>query len=225
MEIRSLLTPLLRRWWLIAIPVAIGIAAALPALLNRTATSGGFTASLRYTAAPAFQAFARPSGDYQDLWIAAQYTVDAFTDWVRGNQFADAVIAEANRAGAGAAPGSLRVAADSEDSLGQLIMSHENAETLAALQTAAERVLAAESAGVFGALAGTPARVSIIDRSPVTAAPPPLTDRFGPLLRVGLAFLVGIGLALLAHYFDRRVRERRELEQDGLRVLATIPRP
>jgi len=36
--------------------------------------------------------------------------------------------------------------------------------------------------------------------------------------------VLGIGLALLAHYLDPFVRDRRDLDQLGLPVIAEIPR-
>ena len=53
---------------------------------------------------------------------------------------------------------------------------------------------------------------------------PPLPDRFRPVILLALALAAGIMLAALAHYLDPVVRERRDLEQTGLPVLAAIPR-
>ncbi|HNS39972.1 MAG TPA: hypothetical protein PKJ56_06960, partial [Promineifilum sp.] len=43
-------------------------------------------------------------------------------------------------------------------------------------------------------------------------------------LRVILALLVGLGLALLAHYLDPAIRDRAELEEIGLSIIGEIPR-
>ena len=43
-------------------------------------------------------------------------------------------------------------------------------------------------------------------------------------LRVALALLAGLGLALLAHYIDPTVRDRAELERLRLPVLGEIPK-
>jgi capsular polysaccharide biosynthesis protein len=80
------------------------------------------------------------------------------------------------------------------------------------------------SSEYFAQLGGEPANVTILDRSPVVPAPPPLTDRFAPFLRVGLGLLAGVGLAFLAHYLDPVVRRREEIETLGLPIIAAIPR-
>jgi capsular polysaccharide biosynthesis protein len=46
----------------------------------------------------------------------------------------------------------------------------------------------------------------------------------GPAVKIGLALVVGVVLALLWHYLDPTVREAGELEEMGLAVLAEIPK-
>jgi capsular polysaccharide biosynthesis protein len=55
-------------------------------------------------------------------------------------------------------------------------------------------------------------------------APPPLADRFGPVIRIGLGFLAGLALAFLAHTLDPMLRRREEVESLGLKVIGTLPR-
>jgi len=43
-------------------------------------------------------------------------------------------------------------------------------------------------------------------------------------LRVGLALVAGIGLALLAEYLDPTVRDREEIERMGFSILGEIPK-
>ena len=69
-----------------------------------------------------------------------------------------------------------------------------------------------------------PAAVTILGEPVVVSAPPPLTDRFGPVIRVGLGLLAGIGLAFLAHYLDPAVRRREDVEALGVPVIGTLPR-
>jgi capsular polysaccharide biosynthesis protein len=46
----------------------------------------------------------------------------------------------------------------------------------------------------------------------------------GPVIKIGLALVIGVALALLWHYLDPTIREAAELEALGLGVLAEIPR-
>ena len=66
--------------------------------------------------------------------------------------------------------------------------------------------------------------MTVLGQTPVTPAPPPLTDRFGAVIRIGLGALAGIGLAFLAHYLDPFLRRREEVEALGLPVVGAIPR-
>lgn len=224
MELLTIFRVLARRWWLIAIPVIIATVFAVPDVLNRRAISGGYTVSIRYTAAQDYDALPRPEGDYQDIWLSSELTVNAFTDWVRGNRFLREAADLAAERGVNIDPASIRVSADNERSLGQIIFGHDDAEALAAFQQAAVEVLRTRSQDFFAQLGGAPASVSILDLSPITPAPPPLIDRYTPLLRVGLAFIAGCALALLAHYLDPALRRREDVEALGLRVIAHIPR-
>src|SRR4051812_19825573 len=83
-----LIVRILRRWWwLVAIPVLITAALALPGLLRRGEASGGFTQVITYSAMQSVTAIPRTDGDYQDIWLSSELTVNAFTDWVKGSSF------------------------------------------------------------------------------------------------------------------------------------------
>ena len=62
------------------------------------------------------------------------------------------------------------------------------------------------------------------DEPVVNAITPGLRGQLDLPLRVALALLAGLGLALLAHYIDPTVRDRAELERVGLPVLGEIPK-
>lgn len=223
MEIRCLFRILLRYWWLLVIPVGIAAVLAVPDLLNRTATSGGYSASLSYTAFQNPEALPRPAGDFQDLWLSSELAVDALTDWVRGSSFRDELVLEAANAGYAIDPAQLAIAADNERAVGQLFLSYPEENTLNAALDAAQIVLQTRTAEFFPQLGGSDADVRFLNVSPAAAAPPSLPNRFSPLLRVGIGLLAGLGLIFLAHYLDARIRRRSEVEAAGLAVLATIP--
>jgi capsular polysaccharide biosynthesis protein len=46
----------------------------------------------------------------------------------------------------------------------------------------------------------------------------------GPVVRIGLALVAGIALALLWHYLDPTIHEAADLEDMGWVVLTEIPR-
>ncbi len=179
---------------------------------------------IRYTAAQQLDAIPNRDGDYQDVWLASELTVNAFTDWIQSGRFKAQVVAEATARGVDVNPAALGLAADNERSIGQLFMSYPDADALAVLTVAATDILRDESGQTFPQLGGAPAQLTVLDEPLVVAAPPPLADRFGPLVRIALGFVAGVALALLAHYLDPLLRRRDDLEAIGLPVVGSIPR-
>ncbi len=224
MELMRFVRILLRYWWLILIPVVITAAVSIPALLGGPAATGGFTTMIRYTAAQQLDAIPNRDGDYQDVWLASELTVNALTDWIRTSGFAAEVIRRAEAAGVSVNPAALNFAADNQRSVGQLFISYPDAEALAIIANAAVVTLREESVSAFPQLGGAPAQVTVLDDTVIVAAPPPLADRFGPLVRIALGFVAGVALALLAHYLDPLLRRRDDLEAIGLPVVGSIPR-
>jgi capsular polysaccharide biosynthesis protein len=227
MELTPFLRIIARRWWLVVIPILIASGLALPELLaNRSPVSGGFAIRFSYSAAQNLTAIPRSEGDYQDIWLSSELTVNALTDWVTSSSFASEVSVNLEAQGMMVSMESLlgRIAADNERSVGHIFMTWPDAAQLAAIGEAALVVLQTRNADYFAQLGGTPATVTILDAPRVEAAPPPLTDRLGPVLRVGLGLLAGIGLALIAHSVDPVLRRKEDVEALGLPVIATIPR-
>jgi capsular polysaccharide biosynthesis protein len=211
-----------RWWWLILIPVVIVSLVAVPTLLqNEQAGAGGYQTSFQYTAAQSVSNVSPREGDYQDVWLASEFVVNAFTDWVRSSSFR-AEIAE--RLPERVSLGSLNIAADNNRSVGVVYMSYPDADGLEQITGIALDVLQTENADYFPHLGDTPAEVNILDAPQIVAAPPPLTNRFAPILQIGVALAFGIGLATLAIYLDPTLRYVDELERDGFQVLATVPR-
>jgi capsular polysaccharide biosynthesis protein len=224
MELTRVLRAYLRWWWLILIPAGLVSLVAVPDLLqNEQAGAGGYQASFRYTAAQRASNIPEREGDYQDVWLASEFVVNAFTDWVSSSSFR-AEIADRLPERVATAPGSLTIAADNNRSIGVVYLSHPDADSLGQIAQAALDVLQTENAVYFPHLGDEPAEVNILDAPQVVPAPPPLTNRFAPILQMGVALLFGVGLATLAIYLDPTLRYPDELEQDGLQVMAVVPR-
>jgi len=221
-EIRFLARLLRRRWWLIFLPTLIVGVLVAPQLLSRSAASqGGYSASFRYSAAQSSSNLPQRDGDFQDVWLASEFTVNAFTEWVRSSSFRAELAA---LLGDNISLEGLGIAADKARSVGLVQMSHPDAQALEQIVTAAIEVLRTRNAAYFPHLGGQNAEVSLLDEPRVTPAPPPIANRFGPLLQIGLALLLGLVAAFLLDVFDPTLRHRDELERLGWHVLATIPR-
>ncbi len=225
MELMQVVRVLLRRWWIVLIPIAIVSVIVVPDLFaDPPATSGGFTTVVRYTAAQKLEAIPDREGDFQDVWLASELTVNAFTEWVRTNRFREEVRAEVANRGLETDLAGLGINADNARSIGQVFLSWPDADQLAIIADAAFTVLTTRSQDYFPQLGGAPAQVELLDEPQIAPAPLPITDRFEPILRLGLAVLAGLGLAFLVEYLDPTLRSREELEALGVRVFATLPR-
>lgn len=225
MELVLFAKVLARRWWLIVLPVAVAVVIVVPDILeDGPVASGGYTTVLRYTAAQVLEAIPQRDGDYQDVWLASELTVNAFSEWVRSNRFKDEVAAVSAGGGVTIDPTALAIAADNERSIGQVFISWPDDTELAVIAQAVIEVLQTRSQDYFPQLGNSPARVTLLDTPRIVPTAPPLADRFGAILRVVVAFIAGVGLAFLAEYLDSALRERQDLERLGLRVIGTIPR-
>lgn len=218
MELLQILRILRRWWWLIVIPVVITTVLALPSL--RAAPSGGFSQTITYSAMQVLDAIPRTDGDYQDIWLSSELTVNAFTDWILSSRFRDelaALVPDANVAALG-------IAAQNAHSVGRIDLGYPDADALRALGDAVVTVLSTRSQAYFAQLGGEPAVVTVLGQTPVTPAPPPLVDRFGAFIRIGLGLIAGLGLAFLAYYLDPVLRTRADVEALGVPVVGAIPR-
>lgn len=225
MELMLILRVLIRRWWLVAIPVVAAAVFVVPDLLeDGPATSGGFTTTIRYTAAQQLDALPQREGDYQDVWLASELTVNAFTDWVRSGQFKAEIAALTAERGLTFDPGALSIAADNERSIGQIFINWPDDAELAIIAGAAIEVLQSRNQAYFPQLGDAPAQVTLLDAPGIAPAAPALVDRFAPLVRLALAVLAGVGLAFLVDYLDPTLYTRDELETAGIAVLASVPR-
>jgi hypothetical protein len=225
MELILVLRILLRRWYLVLIPALVAAVIVLPELLNGDeAVSGGFTVTLRYSAAQELDAIPNRDGDFQDVWLASEFTVNAFTDWVRTGSFIAEIEGAAAAQGVTVNPGLLGVAADSSHSIGVLILSYPDAAILEASAQAAITVLQDRAQAYFPQLGAQPAQVTVLDTPQIVAAPPPIANRLAPFIRIGIGSFFGLVLAFLVEYLDPTLRRREQVEQLGLPVIAAIPK-
>lgn len=225
MEIVTIIKVLLRRWWLILIPVMIVAVFTVPEIINNEPiAAGGFSTVFRYTAAQQEDALPEREGDFQDVWYASELTVNAFTDWVRTNRFAQSVAEVAGQEGLDVDPNAISIGADNERSIGQVFINWGDEAELRLLADAIITVMQTRNQDAFPQLGGEPAQVVIMDDPRISSAPPALPDRLRPLIQIVLAGLVGVGLAFLVEYLDPTLHERTELENLGIPVIVTIPR-
>lgn len=224
MEPTQIMRILLRRWWLVLLPVIVAGVFVVPDLLARPSGSTGFNVTIRYTAAQVLEAIPQRDGDYQDVWLASELTVNAFTDWIGGSRFLAAVRDALAAKGATFPIDGLGFGADAEKSVGRIDIGWHDPDELTAITTAVVNVLTGQNGAVFPQLGGVNAQVQLLDTPRVVPAPPPLTSRIGPVLRLFVALAGGVLLAIAFDSLDPVIRRRDQINRQMLRVLGTVPR-
>jgi capsular polysaccharide biosynthesis protein len=223
MELRLIGKVLLRRWWLIAIPVVMVLLVSV--VTYSPPPAAGFNVGMNFIVSQTPAELAQnPDENRYYNWLTSEYIVNGLTDWVIGGEFKTAVSAQLATQGIDAPPHTFHVVADNVRSKLQLSVQHGNAETLAQIMDATVVVLSTQNAAALPQLGGETAVIIPVDQPVVTAIPSGIRSQLDIPLRVALALFVGVGLALLAEYLDTTIRSRDETEQLGLPVLGEIPK-
>jgi hypothetical protein len=224
-ELRWFIRAMLRQWVLLLTPIVIvGGVVGYGLVTSPPAMSSGFTTVIRYSAAQSPDAIPNRDGDYQDVWLSSELTVRALSEWILTTSFKREVAIRTAEQGVEFAPETLPTAADHVRSVGQMFISWNDAAELEIIAQAALDVLREDSQRYFPQFGDQPAQVTVLDDIQITPAPPPIVDRFDSIVRVGLGVIAGLGLAVLAEWFDPTLHTRDEIEQTGLVVLASVPR-
>ncbi len=224
MELRQLWKIIRRRWALALIPavivLAIGLATWRPA-------PPAYNAGVRFIVGqPPGAAAAEFDEQRYYNWLTSEYIVNGLTDWVRGGKFAEAVSRYLATQGidvpAGAIQGGLAV--DNARSMLTISLTSGDAAQLEQMIDGVIAVLTEDNAAALPQLGGENAVLTQLDEPVVNPIGAGIRNQLDLPLRVALALFAGAGLALLAHYVDPTIRDRAEVEQAGLPVLAEIPK-
>jgi capsular polysaccharide biosynthesis protein len=223
MELRDYFSIARRWWWLIVLPAVVaGLYGA--ATYHRPAPT--YSATLRYTASQPGSLVNSPGYDPNYYrWLTSEYIVTALRSWVQTGSFAEAVSAELTAKGQSVPAEALRGALGADNARSILVVSLNwgDASQVPPIFDAITTVLQNENGGVFPQLGGLAAVVQPLDPPGVVPLAPSLRARLDLPLKVALGLAVGVGLALLAHYLDPFVRDRRDLDRLGLPVAGEIP--
>ncbi|NDJ86460.1 MAG: hypothetical protein GYB66_11280 [Chloroflexi bacterium] len=239
MELIAIWKTLRRRWWLIAIPTAITLLWALPALPDAVAPPETYGSTLRFSAAAppqesnaeaaANDPLAR-SGTYEDTayvpWLASEYLVVNLPQWITGSEFANEVSQTLAERGVDISSEDLEAAfsADSSRSILFVYLGWDDEDELEQIAAATIEVLQASNQRYFPQLALQAAAIQPLDEIDIVRTMPPFTSRLQPFIRIFIGLAAGLALAFLADYLDDSIREADELEALEIPVLGTIPR-
>ena len=229
MELKRLWSVIRRRLWLVVLPAIVALIISIPALKAAITPTAGYTVTIRFTASQPLSPKATPSS-YQDQayipWLASEYAVANLAAWMRTDSFAREIANLLTSQGKTFDVGAIRgaIVSDSARSILTLDLSWPDDKEIDQIAQGAISVLRNLNQTYFPQFGTQGAEVKPLDAIIVTPVAPALATRVGPLFRVLVGLLAGIGLAFLAEYLDPKIRSRRDIESLGLPVIAEIPR-
>lgn len=223
MELRAYWKVLLRRWWLVVAPVAVVV---LYVLATYSPPGPVYQVVMRFAAGT------EPAGlsvDYDRYypWLTSEYIANGLADVAETGAFAQAVAARLAEAGHQVAPAAIQpaIVTDNAQSILVVYLTWPDAEQIVAVADAISAELTGNSVAYFPQLSGIEPGVRQLDAPAPVPLPPGLRAQLmGPAIKVGLALVIGVALALLWHYLDPTIHTSEEAEGLGLKVLAQIPR-
>jgi capsular polysaccharide biosynthesis protein len=223
MELRYFWKILKRRWWLIIIPPIV--ASIISLVMYNPPAPAGFNVGVNFIVSqePA-ELSANPDENRYYNWLTSEYIVNGLTDWVVGNEFKTAVSKQLAAQNIDVAPNTFNVVADNVRSKLQFSIQHGDADTLDQIMDAAIVVLTEQNAAALPQLGGDTAVIVLVDQPFVTPIGQSIRNQLDIPLRIALALIAGIGLALLVEYLDTTIRDREEVENLGLELLGEIPK-
>lgn len=224
MELRRFWLVLRRRWLIVIIPAAVVL---LVGLITYQAPPMVYNTGARFIVGqnPTESADIEDEERYYN-WLTSEYIVNGLTDWVRGGEFAAAVSDYLAQSGYEIPPAAISVglAADNARSMLTISLSHGDQEALGIMMDGVITVLVEQNAQALPQLGGENALLTQLDQPAVNPLPPGIRGQLELPLRIILALLVGVGLALLVEYLDPTIRDREELLRLKLPILGEIPR-
>ncbi|MEO6063334.1 MAG: hypothetical protein ABIQ99_15485 [Thermoflexales bacterium] len=230
MTLTALARGVARRWWLVAVPVVLALALSLWASGRQPPPTTVYVVTQRFLAGLPPE---RPDADYDFArhynWLASEYTAQSFTSVVQGTEFAAAVAARMRQAGGAATRDQVAAAiqVNPPDSFKLIVkvMSPTAAGALA-LAEAVNAELALNGNSYWPQLSGNilppVQRLDMPVAETVTVATS--TNALELALRVIVAALAGLALALIAAARDPIQGDEIGRLAAGLPVLAVIPR-
>jgi len=223
MEVRQIIKVLFRRWWLVIVPVLVVLAYVM---FTYRPPPMVYQVVMRFAAGTKLAVLSEDYDRYYP-WLASEYIANGLADVAETGVFAQAVASRLAEAGLEIAPGAIQpaIVTDNAQSILVIYITWPDGTQIVAVADAITAELTGNGVAYFPQLEGVEPAVRLLDAPAPVSLPPGLrTQLMGPAIKIGLALVIGVALALLWHYLDPTVREAAELEALGLGVLAEIPR-
>ncbi len=223
MELRNYWKPLRRRWWLVVAPVIVVV---IYVAVTYTPPAPLYQVVVRYAAGTTPAATSEDYDRYYP-WLTSEYVANGLADVALTGAFAQSV-ADLLHAGGKDVPAAAvqqALVSDNAQSVLVIYLTWPDPVEAVVVAEAISIELTTNAAAYFPQLEGIEPAVRPLDEPvPVPVAAGLRAQLTGPAVKIALALVVGVALALLWHYLDPTVNEAAELEELGLPVLGAIPR-
>lgn len=226
MELGQYLRVLIRFWWLI---VALVVVVAVGSFVFRPQPAPVYQAGVRFTIGVNAPTYAQANG-YDPIltsYQASEYIRDDFVEVVQSDLFAEDVTAQLRKAGINDATvrrGAISAAIEKQRRIMSLTVTWNDADQSTKIIDAAIKNLSENNPKYFAQLGSSPAMITIIDKPNVVRVGASLREQMDIPIRITLALLAGIALAFILDYLDQSVRDARDVESLGFKVIGEIPR-
>lgn len=212
-------------WLVVALVVVVGVGS----WIFRAQPAPQYTASVRFTIGVSAPPATQVQG-YDPIltsYQASEYIRDDFVEIIQSDVFADDVNAQLAKMGVSGITinkGNISAAVEKQRRLMSMTVTWNNPEQAQKIADAAVTNLSDNNAKYFAQLGATGATVAVIDKPAVSKVGPSLREQLDIPIRVLIALLAGLALAFILDYLDNSVRDARDAEALGLRVIGEIPR-
>lgn len=228
MELRAYWEILHRRWWLPLLLAVLVAAISAVQLRPWQPRPPMYSVSMRLLVGvlPATDATGIAYDPRYYAWLTSEYLVDDFTEVVRSSLFAQGVSARLADQAIELPPGVIQgsAATGQQHRIITLSFSWGDDMQLVAIANAATAEITENATTYFQALGTDDAGVTVLDGPSIQLVGASFRDKLEWPMRIGLGLLVGVGLVFLLEYLNVSVRNRREVEMLGLRVIGEIPK-
>jgi capsular polysaccharide biosynthesis protein len=218
MELRQYWHIVWRRWWLIAVLLAIVL---ILSLVTHRAPDPVYQATMRFAIGiEGDETVSAPSGEGRsDVWLASEYLADDLSEVLKGGDFAAHIGQEV-----GFSVSAGTIFASREHRIMTVSITWSNPDQVQVIAEAVGAAVEDGGASYFPQLAGVEAKAVLIDGPGIGQVPRSLADKLDIPIRLFVALVAGVALAYLWDYLDDSIRDRAEAEALGVPVLGEIPR-
>jgi capsular polysaccharide biosynthesis protein len=217
MELRQYWQIVWRRWWLIAVLLAVVL---IVSLVTYQQPAPVYQANMRFAIGiEGDEPVSVVSGEGRsDAWLASEYLADDLSEVLKGGDMAAKV---SERVGFTVPAGTIW--AGREHRIMSVTITWGDPNQAQQIAEALGAIIQDAGADYFPQLNGVQSEAVLIDGPGIGQVGRSLKDKLDLPIRLFVALVAGVALAFLWEYLDATVRDRADLESLNLNVLGEIP--